>query len=317
MIRPIDGARKIMRVCASVKKKEKTLIITDPGVDPQVPLYLLEASVELGSEALIAVTGHRRSLNDEPPQRVTDMMMKSDIILGVGSLHMFFTRAKRKACRRGARFLSMAGMNVNMLSSGGIEADFKAQRPVAQRLARRLTAAKEISIRTASGTYLTASLEGRKGVANTSLYEKPGDSGGVIDIEAYVAPVEDSVEGVAKIDGCVYGIGLIRAPIKLEINNGVIKKIRGGIEANMLRKMLSSQKDPSVYQIAEIGIGLNPKARLRGVLVEDESVLGTAHLASGDNSGFPGGRNPAPVHVDMVFRKPIIQLDGERISVTA
>lgn len=310
----LKGARKVIEVCACVKKRESTLIVTDIDTDRLVSMCLLEACRDAGSEALIAIIGRRRSANEEPPPRVVDLMLSSDVIICPTCLTMFYTEAKCKACRRGARFLSMAGATLDVLSHGAIEADFRKQKPLVHKIAKKLREAKEISLRSAAGASVTASLEGRKAVAITGMCEKPGESTGVPDIEAYVAPLEDSVEGVAIVDGSISGLGLARTPVKLEIRNGIARKITGGVEARKLRNILSGQNDPRVYQIAEIGIGLNPKARLRGSIVEDESVLGTTHLALGDNSKL-GGRNLAPVHIDLVLRKSILEVDGERVPL--
>jgi len=308
------GARKVVSECARVKKGERTLIVTDPGVDPLVSMALLEASREAGSEAVVAIIARRGSANEDLPARVADMMLKSDVVICATSLTVFYTNAKREACRRGARFISMTGATLAVLSSGAIEADFRKQKPLVERLAKMLSNAKEISIRTAAGTHITASLEGRRAVANTGVCDRPGQSTGVPDIEAYVAPVEGSIEGVAVIDGTISGFGLVRTPLKLDIHRGIVRKITGGTEAAKLRKTLATQKDRRVYQVAEIGIGMNPRARLRGAIIEDESALGTAHFALGDNSKF-GGRNRAPVHIDLVFRRPIIKLDGETAKI--
>ncbi|MGA2790632.1 MAG: aminopeptidase [Candidatus Bathyarchaeia archaeon] len=309
------GANKVLKVCASVKRGERTLILTDPGIDPMVPISLVQAATEVGSEAIVA-TLVRHSANDEPPRRVVNLMLNSDVILSTTSVTMFYTNAKRKACERGARFLSMTGTTLDVLSSGAIEADFLKQKPLVERLAKRLTAAKNISIRTAAGTNVVASVKGRRAIPNTGICRKPGDSSGVPDIEVYVAPVEETVEGTAVIDGTISGIGLLRSPVKLKIHGGKVRSIVGGPEARMLRKIVRSQNDEKVYQIAEIGIGLNPKAILCGAIIEDESALGTAHLALGDNSKF-GGRNPASTHIDNVFKRPLIELDGERLQLPA
>jgi len=101
--RVMRGARKVISDCACVKKGERTLIITDPGIDPRVSMSLLEASRQAGSEGLVAIMGRRRSANDDPPARVVDMMLKSDVIICPTSLTVFYTNAKRRACQRGAR----------------------------------------------------------------------------------------------------------------------------------------------------------------------------------------------------------------------
>ena len=62
--------------------------------------------------------------------------------------------------------------------------------------------------------------------------------------------------------------------------------------------------------IAEFGIGTNDSARLSGVLLEDEKVLGTIHIALGNNSSM-GGKIKVPIHLDGVVKKPTVYLDGK------
>ena len=69
---------------------------------------------------------------------------------------------------------------------------------------------------------------------------------------------------------------------------------------------------PAVYNIAEFGIGLNPRAKISGVTLEDEKALDTAHIALGDNRSF-GGRVAAPCHLDGIFLNPSIFVDEKRI----
>jgi leucyl aminopeptidase (aminopeptidase T) len=312
----MKGAHKVIRTCACVRKGEKVLIVTDPGIDPLVSVALLEACKAAGSEGIVAIIAPRELATDPPPARVVDLMLKSDVILCPTSVTMFYTEAKNRACRRGARFLSMTEATLDVMSSGAIEADFKKQRPLVERLTKRLTDANQISLRTSAGTSVTASLESREALAITGICDRPGDSNGAPDIETYIAPVEDSVNGTALIDCSISGLGLVSTPVRIEVRDGMATKITGGAEARILRKRLADQNDQRVYQVAEIGIGLNPKAKLRGAAVEDESKLGTAHLALGDNSRI-GGRNSAPTHIDLVFKKPTIRLDGKLIMLQA
>ena len=66
-------------------------------------------------------------------------------------------------------------------------------------------------------------------------------------------------------------------------------------------------------QLAELGIGTNPAATLSGSILEDEKVIGTAHLAFGSNVSF-GGVNAASVHIDGVLLEPTIQVDGRPLT---
>ncbi|MDY6773913.1 MAG: aminopeptidase, partial [Candidatus Nanohaloarchaea archaeon] len=67
--------------------------------------------------------------------------------------------------------------------------------------------------------------------------------------------------------------------------------------------------------VAEFGIGTNPEAELVGKTLQDEKVLGTVHVAFGDNSSMVPGederRVEADVHWDSVCEEPTVLLDGE------
>jgi len=51
-----------------------------------------------------------------------------------------------------------------------------------------------------------------------------------------------------------------------------------------------------------------------GVVLEDEKVRGTAHIALGDNSTI-GGNVVAGVHLDAIIRKPRVFADGHEINL--
>lgn len=58
--------------------------------------------------------------------------------------------------------------------------------------------------------------------------------------------------------------------------------------------------------LAEFGIGTNDKARITGVVLEDEKVYGTIYVAFGSNNTF-GGTVAAGVHIDGVVQKPVVR----------
>ncbi|MNC55378.1 Thermophilic metalloprotease (M29) [compost metagenome] len=64
--------------------------------------------------------------------------------------------------------------------------------------------------------------------------------------------------------------------------------------------------------LGEFGIGTNNKARITGVVLEDEKVYGTIHVAFGSNNTF-GGVVAAGVHIDAVVMKPDVYLDDKLI----
>ena len=71
---------------------------------------------------------------------------------------------------------------------------------------------------------------------------------------------------------------------------------------------------PLARNLAELGIGINPKARLIGNVLEDEKVGGTVHVALGDNSTF-GGDVVAGIHLDGIITRPKVFVDGEPLKL--
>ena len=51
--------------------------------------------------------------------------------------------------------------------------------------------------------------------------------------------------------------------------------------------------------LAELGVGTNDRAKLTGNVLEDEKILGTAHVAFGASAGI-GGTVSVPIHLDVV-----------------
>jgi len=75
---------------------------------------------------------------------------------------------------------------------------------------------------------------------------------------------------------------------------------------------LLRNKGKEAKNIAELGIGTNEKAMPSGSPLEDEKVIGTVHVAIGDNSTF-GGKVKAPVHLDGIMKNPTLVIDGKTV----
>ena len=78
-----------------------------------------------------------------------------------------------------------------------------------------------------------------------------------------------------------------------------------------LMEMLT-EHGPDGTNLAELGIGTNEEAILTGNILEDEKILGTAHIAFGASAAI-GGTVQVPVHLDCVLLEPTVEVDGETI----
>jgi leucyl aminopeptidase (aminopeptidase T) len=98
----------------------------------------------------------------------------------------------------------------------------------------------------------------------------------------------------------------------IKVEDGYAVDIVGERAAEMLK--IIDPLGKNARNLAELGIGTNPAAKLIGVVLEDEKVVGTAHIALGDNSTF-GGNVVAGIHIDGIIRKPKLFIDGTEIDL--
>ncbi len=310
----MKGAQVLVDTCAGVKSSETVLIVTDTE-KVALAQVLAGACYGRGAEVILAVIAPRSIDGEEPPLPIAEAMKAAQVVFMPVARSLAHTNATRAALQSGARVLSMTAFTEEQMVSGGIEADFVAQRPVCQRVAALLTAARTVHLTSRGGTDLTLSVENREGNAHACIVDGPGQFSAVPNIEANVAPVEGSADGVIIADASIpyLGIGVLQQPIRLLVSRGAVTEIEGGPQGVRLREILRAQNHPSVYNIAQLAIGLNPKCtEVSGVMLNDEGVLGTVHIGIGTSANI-GGTVKAPTHFDLLMHHPTIELDGIKV----
>lgn len=65
-----------------------------------------------------------------------------------------------------------------------------------------------------------------------------------------------------------------------------------------------------MYNVAEMGVGLNPCCEFKGFMLEDEGVYGSVHIGIGTSITL-GGTVKAACHYDLIMRDATIVADGE------
>ncbi len=111
------------------------------------------------------------------------------------------------------------------------------------------------------------------------------------------------------VDGALAGIGTVGEPVRITVHAGLAVEVSGGEEAAAFAAMLAKVGAPG-RNVAELGVGTNDRAVLTGMILEDEKILGTVHVAFGNNASM-GGSVDVPFHVDGIVLKPTLTLDGE------
>lgn len=308
----IREASVALRDCLAVRAGEEVLVVTDP------PLYDLgrafrEEALALGAEGLLLLMEPRENHGVEPPAAVAEAMRRAKVVLAVTSRSLSHTRARREACAAGARVASLPGLSAEVMRRA-LAVDYAELRVACGRLTQALAGAREVRLTSPAGTDLTLSLAGRAAHRDDGDYRAPGAFGNLPAGEVYAAPLEGTASGILVWDGSLAGAGLLEEPLRVTIQEGKAVRVEGGRAAAWLQGILE-RYGPAAANVAELGIGLNPQARLTGNVLEDEKVLGTVHVALGDNSTF-GGKVEAPSHLDGVLREPTLMVDGRPLLLS-
>lgn len=293
--------------CLGLKSGETFLVVTDES-RKELAEALHEAGKRLGAESMLAVMKERAKSGEEPPEAIAAAMTKAQVVVCITKHSLTHTQARKQAAAAGARLATMPGITEDMFLEGAIAADYTQVKALTEKVTDMLTGAQTVRIEK-DGRSLEFSIQGRDGVPSTGMYLEPGQSGNLPSGEAYIAPVEGTAEGQIVVDGSIAGIGKLSGPIVLTVEKGRLTAAEGGPEGEKLLQMLG---DGDGRLLGEFGIGTNEKARITGVVLEDEKVYGTIHVAFGSNNTF-GGVVAAGVHIDCVVGKPDVYLDGRQI----
>lgn len=304
-----EASTVVVKDCLGVKKSEEVLIIIDEK-SRGIGVELFNAAKSLGADAVLVEIIEREAHGSEPPRLVAEAMKSADVIIAPTSKSLTHTKARLEATNRGVRTASMPTITKELMSRT-MSADYLKIKEVSIKLADSLSEGRQARVTTPAGTDLTFSLEMRKGIADTGILHEKGAMGNLPAGEAFIAPLEGKTFGVAVIDGSMAGVGVVKTPIKMLVKDGYVTQITGGTEAEALSKLLEG-KGEAAKNIAELGIGTNDKATLSGNILEDEKVMGTVHVAIGDNSTI-GGNVKAPVHLDGIMKKPTLIIDGKTV----
>src|SRR6516225_1172191 len=99
------GVRRLLEVCAAVRRDERVLIVTDTSFDDAIVAAFAVIVKEMRAEPVIMTMERRRVPGEEPPRPVAAAMKAADVILELTSQFIGSSRARVDACNAGARYL--------------------------------------------------------------------------------------------------------------------------------------------------------------------------------------------------------------------
>jgi leucyl aminopeptidase (aminopeptidase T) len=302
-------AERVARQILTLKPGEDLALITDTARPRSITDALAHACRAAGATVVVVTMDPQAIGGEEPPPAVAAAMLASTAIINQATQSLTHTEATRRALANGARVCNLRNMTEEMMVTGGVTADYETVRETSERLAELLTHAREVRLTTPEGTDLRMSIEGRPGFAQTGFANRPGDFSGLPDGEATCAPIEGSTEGVVVSPYIVDHLGLITEPFSFSVKGGLIRDVSGGKEAKALLDLMAERGVNADRIASQFALGTNPECRIIANTREVSKKLGTAHIAVGDNRTL-GGQIESRMHIDLVFLRPRVVIDG-------
>jgi leucyl aminopeptidase (aminopeptidase T) len=302
------AVRTVVRQCMGVSPGEDVLVICNPVTEEIGALMRIEAQGD-GADATLAVISERDSHAAEPPYAVAAAMAAADVVLAPTIQSLSHTAARKQATDAGVRIGTLPGVTEEMLTRL-MSADLDELRRRGWAIVSALNSGSEVRITCRHGSDLRFGIEDRLGIVDAGELSNRGAFGNLPCGEGFIAPVEETAEGTLVVDGSIAGVGLLDTPTSLTIRDGHLVDATGSDGAALMQLLNAHGRDGT--NVAELGIGTNEEAILTGNILEDEKILGTAHVAFGASAAI-GGTVQVPVHLDCVILEPTVEIDGEAI----
>jgi leucyl aminopeptidase (aminopeptidase T) len=311
-----EAAKNALSCVLEAEKGESLVIFCD---DEKIDIgeAFVAGALDLGLQTrLTPLKTDPRDFRKEIPKQVTEILKQPpDIYVNVfrgareeAPFRIELIKLETKEHR--ARLGHCPGVTMDMLTEGALALTAEGHREMqafARKLMQKLDRAVKIEITNPVGTNISLGVEGRCFFTDTIIDRKTMKWMNLPTGEVLVAPVEDSAEGELICDLAIGGIGPIETPVKLTVRNGKVQD-SSSKSPQILRNVRDSLKtDGRSSIIGEFAFGINLKARFVDEFLEAEKLFGTIHIAFGDNSDFPGGKNPSRNHLDLLVSKPSVK----------
>jgi len=326
-----------------IRPKERVLIVTNPGEDVwRISHALYDATVNAKGLPTLLVQQTKTQLDMAEDSVIKAIESNPEVTISISEKKMGKDRFGLKKLYSGIekdydhifnylkeekKMRSFWSPSISLeMFNRTIPINYQDLRRRAAKLKRVLDAADHVHAETRAGMDIEIGLKGRIARKDDGDFRKPGTGGNLPAGEVYISPELGNSDGTIVFDGSMAtgnGELIVKDPVTVEVKNGFVAKIKGKREARVLRKAVkrgeesamgmamegkitkvqAKQYAKNARNLGELGIGLNPKARIVGNILEDEKVFGTCHIALGSNYDEDA---KAMIHLDGIIYKPTL-----------
>lgn len=318
------AARKLVRDILDVQPNEIVAITADTLSSEEVVNATARAVFEIGAKPMViwiaTPDGVGKAADPMLPQRpLIGALREVNVWIEFNYQWILYSTVFDTVIEenKDLRYICLVGMNPDMMVRLIGRVDMKKLSEFLDKIAEITVEGKKMRITTPAGTDVEFENHPLRPPIVHSGYVPKGTYE-MLPGQISWTPKLETINGTIVFDGSVYPpIGLLKEPIKLEVEKGRIVNIEGGKDAQEFAAWLESFNDPNMYQLAHISYGFNPRAKLTGNIIEDERVWGATEWGIG-NIGprlvpdIPGGV-PASSHTDGICLNSSVWIDNVQI----
>lgn len=287
----------------AVEEGDRFVIMTDDAMDPLIWQATMAGLHSRGAEALLCLYPRRRYHCADPSPLAVAAAKEADVVIAL-------TTTALNSGTPGLRAIRSEGggkgktpvwlweeLNQEILIEGGgnvTAADVEEMCEIQGRVGAVYDAGTKIHVTSSSGTDLVADISGYKpGALEDRWRQLPFQrdpntgklGGGTWPFgEVHVEPKPGSANGSIVWDQTAHHpAGQWHTPVRLEVENGRVVDITGGIEAREVRRYLETYGDENTMKLGgEIALGTNRRCPpLTGAMRSEKKRYGAMHLGIG------------------------------------
>jgi len=319
-----QAAYKTVKEILRVKKGENLLITIDSVSDFRVAEEMAKAGEALGAKVMVAwhttPKGYGKATDPYLPAPLIAACPEADAWIELNNQWLLYGTPWERAVSNGrTRNLMLGGLSTDQLIRCIGQVDIDAQIAFQEKVVELTRHAKSMKIVNAAGTNIGFQNDPNRPFANEHIADTPG--GHFLTGQIGWAPMEESINGTLAFDGGISGggeadLGTLSEPVIYEVEKGRIKEIRGGKEAQIIKKWFEKLNDPNMYLAAHVCYGFNPNAKLGFATTEDERVWGSTEWGFGYQGPMYSGGKPrvAASHIDGICLACSVYCDDKPIT---
>lgn len=304
----------LCRKILEIKEGENVVIYADSATDPRVVNATAAAIYTLGAHPIVIWYETRGDIDLPPPKPVEAAVLAADVVIEYAVAYLVHSEMWRKAREAGIAIQCLTGMNADMMVRCINPENYEKMQEFGRVYSEVLRRAKSgFRVTSPAGTDITFKVMGPEEMERirAAMAAAPRRRGGMLGGQGHFPAVRETVNGIVVFDGAIWPpseVGAIREPIKMRVENGVIKEILSDHqEARIVKNWFAHFNDPRAYNISHISTGFNPGVkRITGDIVEDERVFGCVEIGIGSTE--------IPCHTDGVILNPSIWVDDTLIE---